>query len=337
MKNKFKWVLFSLFLILAVSLSFVLYNKIQSKNNNKELSIVLPVYNVAEYLPKCLESLISQTYNHLEIICVNDGSTDNSLDILNEYKKKDKRFIIIDKENGGVSSARNAGMRASHGKYITFVDPDDYVSKDAYEKCMDKLKESDADLLVFDYIIEPENRQPIKLTNKIYQDPFEAVSDPDINSGFVWNKIFKHSTLVENNICFKEDISYAEDNLFLNMALTKSRCTVTCPGALYHYQYHENSSGNAASNEKRIENAIKRCNYIIDYYIEEGYTTRYEWVLDYCLAITEGYIKNIQDKQKQQYYSSKLLEILDNKLIPLMKNIPENLLPILNEIRKLAV
>ena len=94
------------------------------------VSILIPVYNVENYLEKCLDSVISQTMNNIEIICVNDGSTDHSGEILEKYQKKDKRIIVVNKENGGLPSARNAGLEIARGKYIGFVDSDDYINSD---------------------------------------------------------------------------------------------------------------------------------------------------------------------------------------------------------------
>jgi len=99
----------------------------------EKISVIIPVYNTSKYLKRCLDSIINQTYVNLEIICINDGSKDNSLEILNQYKKKDDRIIIIDKENQGVSAARNDGIKNSTGMYITFVDSDDWLELDAIE------------------------------------------------------------------------------------------------------------------------------------------------------------------------------------------------------------
>lgn len=333
---KIKKILLPLFLVLAAVFLSALWIKNVFNPNNAELSVIIPVYNVSQYLPGCLDSLTNQTFNDMEIICVNDGSKDNSLEILNSYSQKDNRIIVIDKENAGVSSARNTGIKLSHGKYLAFVDPDDYIDTCAYEKCMDKLNKTNADVLVFDYIIEPGNKQPIKLSDKEYSDPFEAISDPDINTGFVWNKIFRRSTVVENNIWFKEDLSYAEDNLFVNMVLTKSKLTTTSPAVFYHYQYHGDSSGNSVPTEKQLSNAIKRCGYIIDYYESEGYTHRNKWLLDYCICITYDYIKELTDPGKQKCYSQELLHILDGKLLPKMEEIPGSVRPKIDELRNFA-
>ena len=98
-----------------------------------KISVIVPVYNVEQYLPQCLDSIINQTYKNLEIICVDDGSPDNSGKILDEYAKKDKRIKVIHQENQGVSVARNTGLDNATGKYIGFVDPDDWIEADYYE------------------------------------------------------------------------------------------------------------------------------------------------------------------------------------------------------------
>lgn len=102
--------------------------------NNPFISVIVPVYNVGKYLEECLESLVNQTLENIEIICVNDGSTDNSLNVLNEYRKKDKRITVVNKANGGVSSARNIGLRIARGEYIAFVDADDIAEKRLCER-----------------------------------------------------------------------------------------------------------------------------------------------------------------------------------------------------------
>ena len=114
---------------------------LNAKNKNILLSIIVPVYNVENYISICLDSLINQTYKNIEIICVNNGLKDNSLNILNQYKNKDSRIILIDKKNGGVPSARNAGINASNGDFITFVDADDYVDINTYKNCIDIIIE----------------------------------------------------------------------------------------------------------------------------------------------------------------------------------------------------
>ena len=112
----------------------------EMNTNNPFFSVIIPVYNVGKYLEECLESLLNQTLENIEIICINDGSTDNSLSILYEYRKKDKRVIVVNKSNGGVSSARNIGLRIARGEYIVFVDADDIAEKRLCERVWEEKK-----------------------------------------------------------------------------------------------------------------------------------------------------------------------------------------------------
>lgn len=116
-----------------------------------EVSVVVPIYNVAEYLPKCIESILAQTYPDYELILVNDGSKDNSPEIAEEYAKKDPRIKVIHKPNGGLSDARNEGMKYATGKYVSFIDSDDFIEPDMLEKCVNAMHADDADMVIFDY------------------------------------------------------------------------------------------------------------------------------------------------------------------------------------------
>lgn len=112
------------------------------------ISVIVPVYNVEKYLRKCIDSILSQTYTNLEIILVDDGSVDNSGRICDEYKEKDSRIVVIHKENGGLSSARNAGIDMAHGEYIGFIDSDDYIDSDMYEELYKNMQDNNADLSI---------------------------------------------------------------------------------------------------------------------------------------------------------------------------------------------
>ncbi len=133
--------------------------------NDAKISVIVPVYNVEKYLKECLDSIINQTLSDIEIICVNDGSTDNSLKILEEYALKDKRIKIINKENGGLSSARNAGLDVAKGKYLHFVDSDDYLDLKCYEKLYNKIIEFDADFCQFGYLYVDNNKNVLNKTD----------------------------------------------------------------------------------------------------------------------------------------------------------------------------
>lgn len=117
-----------------------------------KISIIAPVYNIERHLRKCLDSLINQTYKNIEIICVNDGSADKSLDILNEYANKDKQIVIVDKKNGGISDARNIGIAKASGEYMIFVDSDDCIDLETCQKSLDTVLKYSVDVVLYSYV-----------------------------------------------------------------------------------------------------------------------------------------------------------------------------------------
>ena len=167
-----------------------------------KVSLILPVYNVEKYLPRCLDSLLRQTMKEIEIICVNDGSTDGSLAVLKEYEKKYSCIHVLDKENEGAYRARVDGMKNVSGKYVGFVDPDDYVSEDFVEKLYRKALETDADIVCcgFERIDE--------ITGKVYSKEMNHYGEKDIQmdrnpegilsvNTAVWNKLYRAELLQE--------------------------------------------------------------------------------------------------------------------------------------------
>ena len=142
-----------------------------------KVSIIVPIYNMEQYLNRCLESIINQTYENIEIILINDGSKDNSLEICKNYAKKDNRIMIIDQKNSGVSSARNSGLDKATGEYLAFVDPDDWIDKDGIEKMVDFALKHKCDIAFFDYKINDEIQKSEKVNleyTKETKDEFMA-------------------------------------------------------------------------------------------------------------------------------------------------------------------
>ena len=181
-----------------------------------EISVVVPVYNVRDYLRKNIESILNQTFRDFELILVNDGSKDDSLDILREYEAKDNRITVIDKPNGGLSDARNAGMQIATGKYIQFIDSDDFIEPELLEKCHRKLEETGADMVIFDiyqYFLATGKKEVISVpfddrkTYSIQSNPEMITMIPNA----AWNKMYKMSLFKANDItypwgCYYEDL-----------------------------------------------------------------------------------------------------------------------------------
>lgn len=166
-----------------------------------EISIIIPVYNMENYLNRCLDSLLRQTFQNFELICIDDGSVDTSLEILQSYQDQFEYFTIITQENQGVSAARNKGMKAAKGNYIHFIDSDDWIETDALEKAYCFLHKNKCDIVCFDtYIVRGDRKKykPRFVENKFFydQDGLHAILTDTIDNS-VCNKIFKKS-LCEN-------------------------------------------------------------------------------------------------------------------------------------------
>ena len=202
------------------------------------ISVIIPVYNVENYLRECLDSVINQSLDNFEIICVNDGSTDKSRDILSEYKNKDKRISILDKENGGLSSARNAGLKAAVGKYVFFLDSDDCIaSDDALANLYAKAEKDNLDVLLFDAEVFFEN-EDVKKSNKNYIEYYIRHKDyPIVRSGKelfsefqsnwdfkpnVGMQLFSRQFLLTESLWFCENMLH-EDEVFSLECLTLAR------------------------------------------------------------------------------------------------------------------
>ncbi len=228
---------------------------------NDLISVIVPVYNVQKYLPRCIESILNQSYKDIELILVDDGSPDNSGDICDYYAKKDSRVVVIHKENGGASSARNAGLDVAKGKFINFVDSDDYIPNDSLENLINLQKENDADLVCCTYERYLQNNKivPVKFYDKFFN--IEKVDYEGINILLSdlfrgpWAKLFKNSIIKVNNILFDEKIKIGEDTIFVYSYLNKSK-NIRCSNLLV-YKYIIN---NASAMRSRHENFYR---YII--------------------------------------------------------------------------
>lgn len=218
---------------------------------NKLVSIIIPVYNVEKYLLECLDSVIAQTYSNIEIFLINDGSTDNSGKICDEYAQKDSRVKVIHKENGGVSSARNVGLDLTQGEYITFIDSDDFVDKTYIEKMYDALEKSNADLVFCKYanyidkkIEYPQESIPKQLTvnneDKEFIDfisRFFALKKNIMGSAC---RVLYRKELI-NNYYFHLGIKISEDLLFLMQIIQNAKSINSIDEYLYFYRKVETS------------------------------------------------------------------------------------------------
>lgn len=211
---------------------------------NKLVSVIIPVYNVEKYLDKCIKSLICQTYKKIEILLINDGSTDNSGSICDSWSKRDERIKVIHKKNEGVSSARNIGLDRANGEYLIFVDSDDYVEKDYIEKMIEYIYKYD--MVSCGYYVEYQNK---RLKVEIMSEDTEINNDTANNyifkfngyKGFTWNKIFIKKIITDNNIRFDAHIHMCEDQLFVVEYLSHCKNVLIIHDCLYNYRVRKTS------------------------------------------------------------------------------------------------
>lgn len=220
-------------------------------DKNPKFSIIVPVYNVEQYLSFCIESIISQTLKDIEIICVNDGSTDSSLDILQQYAMQDDRIQIIDKKNGGLSSARNAGLDIAEGDYILFVDADDYLENNACDRLYMEILQTNTDVIVFGTKIFPLKTfseqswlyDVLSVEQTIYEgNCIKALFNEKASKPFVWNECYKREMLEENHLRFDESVRYGEDMIFLFALFPRIHNVVYIPDKLYAYRCERDKS-----------------------------------------------------------------------------------------------
>lgn len=292
------------------------------------LSIIIPVYNVEQYLNKCIDSILSQTFTDFELILADDGSTDNSGKICDKYSKIDPRIIVIHKENGGQSSARNAGLNIASGKYITFVDSDDYISNDCYYKNIRILLENKSiDILQYPiYIVNSNSTEKMKIPgykNETFlltkKDFFSFWSDGGIGvRGFVWQNIYKSD--IFKDIRFKEGVIF-EDCYIQSDILEKADIVYISGYGKYYYVQRENSTLHS-------KDSLKRC--VGDFeatirYLEKMQTYNVDTSLMYkCYCITKN---RMIDKTYKYGYESfyKYFDRIDSLNIGLCGIIKSNI------------
>lgn len=236
-------------------------------------SIIIPVYNVESYLRECLDSVMHQTFQGWEAICVNDGSTDDSLAILDEYANKDSRFKVISQNNGGLSAARNTGMDNAAGDYLLFLDSDDWLESKALETISSQLS-TQYDLLCFSGRRYTESTHaynpPDTLTNKTYPTGMNyynenALMPRDFAFVCVVLRVCRRAFIVEKGLRFKEGI-YHEDNLFTPLACYHAGLVRQIPDCLYNYRVRGNSITNSHQ-QKRYRDMMGIANELASFFI----------------------------------------------------------------------
>lgn len=234
-------------------------------NENGLISVIVPVYNVADYLPKCIESILEQTYPDIQIILVDDGSTDCSPKVCDRYAEKDKRINVLHKENGGLVSARKAGLTVALGKYIGFVDGDDYIDETYYENLMHCLRNSDADFVHSGIAAEKNTGQTEVYTtfgNRVIVEAddrmeliqkyivYHSADDKEFLPTILCSKLFDANLIRECYECVPDNQSFGEDMLAFCRCILKSKKFIVLSNVGYHYLVRQDSISHMWSVDK---------------------------------------------------------------------------------------
>ena len=229
-----------------------------------KVSVLIPVYNVEDYLEQCLDSIINQTFQDIEIICVNDGSTDSSPDILKKYSAKDSRIVVVNKENGGLPSARNAGIDAAKGQYVSFVDADDYIEPNMIERLYGTAERKKAEIVICGANIFPETPRAadwlystLSPQSEYYEKCDEKLLFENVASRpFVWRVFVSKDLIDRNGIRLNESIHIGEDNAFQFRIYPKAKGISMIPDKLYNYRWYREGS---LMNSVVYKNVEKKC------------------------------------------------------------------------------
>ena len=225
--------------------------------NNEQtptISIIIPVYKVERYLSKCLDSIISQTFADWECILIDDGSPDNSGTICDKYAQKDGRFVVIHKENSGVSAARNDGLKVAKGKWISFVDSDDWIDNITYENVLKAAEENNADLVQWGIVLEKDGKI---LRNNFCMDG--VIDGNELVNFFepsTCHKLFLKRIIYDKNIFFPNGLTLSEDRYFSFMYYLNASRVLGIKECYYHYRIYSGSSTHKMS-EKNIQDEVE--------------------------------------------------------------------------------
>lgn len=249
-----------------------------------KISVIVAIYNCEKYLDRCIESILNQTYSNLEIILVNDGSTDGSLNAIKQFAKKDNRVQFVDKKNGGQSTARNIGLEIATGDYISFVDADDYIELNMFDIMISSIKNGDYDICIcgINYVyknkfmkLQPEKYDSLKisLTDRLMSSPC--------------NKLYKKS--IVKNVRFPNNLKY-EDLYFNLIVYAKSLSIKRIDDILYNYD-RTNENGTINTIGDRVGDIVKILHLANDFYEKNGYKEQFyselEFVNIYSTVITK--------------------------------------------------
>lgn len=239
---------------------------------NPLISVIVPAYNIAPYIERCINSILSQTYKNIEIMLIDDGSTDDTPAIVDKIAEKDSRVRVFHIENEGVSNARNTALDNLTGDYISIIDGDDWVEPTLFEDAINAMQENNADAFMFEYFVDYyDHRVEHNVDTSFYGiiDREKAIEySIDVQNRFAWSKIY--SSKLTDKIRFNRDIILGEDTLYICSVLANADKVVYSSNNYYHYIVREGSAVNSAFNRKKLS-GVKAYQGVVDLANDLGY------------------------------------------------------------------
>lgn len=296
-----------------------------SNTSQYAISVIIPIYNVEKYLPRCLDSVLAQSFKDLQIICVNDGSKDDSLNILNDYAQKDDRILIISQENKGLSGARNTGLDAAKGKYIFFLDADDYLHPQALETFYNIALKTDSPIVISNTFARHGKDKISMAKFDINNINYSICSNPLIDlyahrfvSAIVWNKLYKKEVI--QNFRFIEGIYY-EDWPFTACLFSQLDNFAICKEKLYIYNTVSSSIVRSEFSVKKIKDYITGIRYVYNYFISKKRIKDWETIKNKRVSqslkmlISKIYKSKKNRKELSDYFFEEYNKLLSEKII----------------------
>lgn len=269
-----------------------------------KISVIIPVYNGEKHIGKCIENIQQQSYENIEIIIINDGSKDNTKEIIEKYKRKDSRIVAVHKKNEGVSVARNTGIETATGDFIIFVDSDDFLEVGAIQCIVDSIKHADdIDMVFYGYqcIGKANDRETdiavlkkLSDSKNLKSDIIRSIISTKNNIyGYIWRAAYKTDMLISKKIKFPRGIKISEDYMFLLNAVVCATNVTLIDKELYLYNL-----GEASMSNKYIPSLLKDMNYVNNWMYENIVKDRKELLTGYKCSIANTYLRYVQNSMR---------------------------------------
>lgn len=287
----------------------------------KTISVIVPVYNTRKELPKCIKSICDQTYRNLEIICIDDGSTDGSSQILDEFKEQDNRIKVVHKENGGESSARNTGLKMASGEYIAFCDCDDWIERDMYEVLARELDSGSIDMVGGSWyketdLLSQEIKNELPVNEQVFarEELLNYLYRRDSYRGFayMWNKLYKREILKDKQgklLLFCEELRLGGDVLYLAEIALNVKYAKYIDRAFYHY-YQRNESGCHTKDVCKLRDWLRAYEMVLQRFEEEHIDKDVITYVKRFLAYHSSNATEVAISQKQKVAKKEFQELM---------------------------